>query len=143
MTPADPPGAVALARRLIAREASASGLANSPAAASQAACQRVYRGLALWLGENGAQALFMRALVQARSAHPPIREISLQAKSERRLDGVTETIQTYGASAVAAGLEAVLAGVLELLGRLLGADIATRLVEQTTPDDDRDDEVPL
>ena len=143
MTPADAPAAVELARRLIAREVSASDQADSPAAATQAACERVYRGLGLWLGENGAQALFMRALAQARSAHPPVREISLQAKAERRLDGVTETIQTYGASAVAAGLEAVLAGVLELLGRLLGADIATRLVEQTTPDDDRNDEGPL
>ena len=141
VTPAEAPGALELARRLIAREASASGLANGPAAATQAACERVYRGLALWLGENGAQALFTRALAQARSAHPPVREISLHPKSERRLDGVTETIQTYGASAVAGGLEAVLTGVLELLGRLLGADIATRLVEQTTPDDDPPNEV--
>lgn len=130
-----------LARRLIAREASESDLANNPAAAAQGACERVYRGLSLWLGGNGANALFMRALAQARSAHPAVREISLHAKAER-LDGVTETIQTHGANAAAAGLEAVLTGVLELLGRLLGADIATRLVEQTTPDDDRDDEVP-
>lgn len=101
----------------------------------------MYRGLSLWLGENGAHALFLRALAQARSAHPATREISLQAKSERRLDGVTETIQSHGAKAVALGLEAVLVAVLELLGRLLGADIATRLVEQTTPDDERDDEV--
>ena len=142
MTPADASGALELARRLIAREASASGLADSPVAATQAACERVYRGLALWLGENGAQALFTRALAQARSAHPPVREISLRAKSERRLDGVTEAIQTYGAGAVATGLEAVLMGVLQLLGRLLGAEIATRLVNQTAPDDDRADEVP-
>ena len=142
MTPAEASGTLELARRLIAREASASGLANSPAAATQAACERVYRGLALWLGENGSQALFTRALAQARSAHAPVREISLRAKSEHRLDGVAEAIQTYGPPAVAAGLEAVLAGVLELLARLLGADIATRLVEQTTPGDDRDDEVP-
>lgn len=141
MTSAEASGALELARRLIAREASASGLANSPAAATEAACEGVYRGLALWLGENGSQALFTRALAQARSAHPPLRAISLHAKSERKLDGVPETIQTYGANAVAAGLEAVLAGVLELLGRLLGAEIATRLVEQTTPDEDRD-EVP-
>ena len=141
--PAEAPGALELARRLIAREASASGLASSPAAATQAACERVHRGLALWLGENGAQALFMRALAHARSAHPPVREITFHPRADRRLEGVTETIQTYGAPAVAAGLEAVLAGVLELLGRLLGADIATRLVEQPTPDDDRNDEVPV
>lgn len=143
MTPGEAPRSLELARRLIAREAPASGLVNSPAAAPQAACERVYRGLALWLGENAAQALFMRALAQARSAHAPVREISLQAKSERRLAGVAETIQAYGATAVAAGLEALLAGVLELLGRLLGADIATRLVEQTSADDDRDDEIPV
>ena len=143
MTPVDAASPRELARRLIAREASESGPVNNPADAAHRACERVYRGLSLWLGENGAHALFLRALAQARSAHPAVREISLHAKSERRLDGVTEAIQTHGAKTVAAGLEAVLVGVLELLGRLLGADIATRLVVQTAPDDDRDDDNPV
>ena len=140
MAPPEAPSARELARRLIARERSGSGAANA-AAAAQAACERLYRGLALWLGPNGAHALFTRALAQARAAHAAVRDVGLQAKSEARLDGVTESTKTHGAAAVAAGLAAVLEGVLELLARLLGADIAERLVEQSAPDDSGDDDI--
>ena len=140
MAPPEAPSARELARRLIAREGAGSGAANA-AAAAQAACERLYRGLALWLGPNGARALFMRALAQARAAHAAIREVGLRERSETKLDGVTESIKAHGAGPVAAGLVAVLEGVLELLARLLGADIAERLVEQSTPDDARDDDI--
>lgn len=130
-----------LTRRLVAREA-AQGDAPDIAAAAYAACERAYRALSRWLGANGSHALFTRALAQTQAEHLLLRDIRVRTRSESGLEGVTESIQVHGAAAVAAGLESLLVALLELLGRLLGEDMAARLVEQSVPNHTRDGESP-
>jgi hypothetical protein len=136
------PGVRELTRRLVAREATTGDAPDVAAAAVQAACERTYQTLSRWLGANGSYALFTRALAQAQAEHPLLRDVRFRTQSEPGLEGVTESIQVHGAAAVAAGLESVLVGLIELLGRLVGHDMAARLVEQSVPNPARDDEGP-
>ena len=131
-------GARELAKRLVARAHPKSDGPDSATLAVQAACERTYRDLARFLGPTGAQALFTRALGLAQVKHPFLKEIRIGHRSAPALEGVTGTIQVHGAAAVAAALIAVLETLLGLLGRLIGDDMATQLVEQNTTGETQD-----
>ena len=121
-----------LTRRLIASEAGQdAGAAVDPAAAAHAALERAYRALGRWVGPAGAEALFARALAETRGEHPAIAEVELRLQPDRGLQGIAASVSAHGTDAVAAGLEALLTSVLRLLGRLIGDDMATRLLDQT------------
>ena len=45
---------------------------------------------------------------------------------------LTAAVRTHGATEVAAGMVALVAGLGELLGRIIGEEMALRLVEQTS-----------
>lgn len=138
--PPETPSAQELTRRLLAREAAGREPPDDAATAAGLACERTYRELARWLGPAGCRALFVRALSRSRSEHPALAEIRVGDRSEPALDGVAQSIQLHGASAVALGLEALLVALLELLGRLIGDDMAARLVGESVLHHSRDDE---
>ena len=82
-------------------------------------------------------ALFTRALAQARTEYPALGEIQLRARSEPYIDGVAETIMAHGDPASAEGLEAMLIHLIELLGRLIGEDMAMKLIERSVAASER------
>lgn len=129
-----------LTRRLVARAAAQSDTPDGAAHAVHAACERTYRKLTRSLGQSGSHALLTRALAQARIEHPLLGDIRIGAQSEPGLGGVPGIVQAHGAPAVAAGLEAVLETLLGLLGRLIGDDVMTQLVERSTPLGTHDDQ---
>jgi hypothetical protein len=49
------------------------------------------------------------------------------------LEGLAESARIHGAAAAVASVAAILAALIELLSRLIGQDIAMRLVEQSLP----------
>ena len=139
MNPADPvkhsqsadPPARQIVRRLInSRQTEGKG-ADSRARAAAVACEDLYRDLARWVGRDGCHALFTRALAQARTDHPQLEEIRLQPLSEPYVEGVAETIMSHGDAATAGALESMLVHLVELLGRLIGDDMATNLIERS------------
>jgi len=127
-----------LAQRLVARVHSKSAGPDSAALAAQAACERTYRDLARFLGPTGAQALFTRALGLAQAEHTFLKDVRIGHRSATALEGVAGIIQVHGAAPVAAGLRAVLETLLGLLGRMIGDDMATQLVEQNTTSETHD-----
>ena len=130
-----------LTRRLVARASTQGEAPDVAAVAPQAACERAYRHLARSFGVAGSQALLARALTQAQARQPVLRDLRLgRQQSEPALLGVPEMILSHGAPKVAAALETVLEELLGVLGRLLGDDMVTRLVEQTSTADKNDDE---
>ena len=129
-----------LSRRLVTRATEQNHASDSAALAVQTACERAYRELTRSLGTTGSRALLMRALVQAQAEHPVLGAIRIGRPSEPGLDGVSGIVQTHGAAAVTAGLDAVLETLLGLLGRLVGDDMVARLVERTTPNGTQEDE---
>jgi hypothetical protein len=120
-----------IAHRLIASGRSDGGGGDSRARAAAAACDRLYRELSRWVGRDGCHALFSRALAQARIDHPALGKIQLRARAEPYIDGVAETIIAQGDPATAQALEAMLVSLVELLGRLIGDDMAMKLIERS------------
>lgn len=66
-------------------------------------------------------------------------QIQLHPRSEPYIDGVAETIMARGDPATAEALESMLARLVELLGRLIGDDMARTLIDRTlAPSESRD-----
>ena len=133
----------AIVRRLINSRRSGRPGDESGARAAAAACDHLYWELSRWVGRDGCHALFTRALAQARTDYPVLEEIQLRPQSESYIDGVAETIMAHGDAATAEALESMLTRLVELLGRLIGDDMAMKLIERSlaasergaTPDD--------
>jgi hypothetical protein len=120
-----------IARRLIdARHTEREG-PDSRARAGAAACDDLYRDLARWVGTDGCHALFTRALAEARTEYTALDQIQLRPRSEPYTDGVAEAITAHGDPATAEGLESMLVRLVELLGRLIGDDMAAKLIDRS------------
>jgi hypothetical protein len=128
-----------LARRLIEARRSERSEGDTPARAAGGASERFYRELSRWVGLDGCHALFSRALNDARSEFPALGQIRIRARSQPHIDGVAETIMARGDPATAEALESVLVRLAELLGRLIGDDMATKLIERSLAGSARDD----
>jgi hypothetical protein len=128
-------------RRLAADQLSPDNGAQGTAVAAGVACERICRTLVRTLGSIGSRALLTRALSQAQAEHPALKEVSIGAKADVALDGISLAAAAHGEPAVVAGLETVLSSLLALLGRLIGKDMVARLVAQSAPmvtaEDDR------
>jgi hypothetical protein len=125
------PPARQLAHRLINSHRSGRAGNDSAARAAAGACDHLYRELSRWVGPDGCHALFTRALAQARTEYPLLGQIQLRARSEPYIDGVAATIMANGDPATAEALESMLVRLVELLGRLIGDDMATKLIERS------------
>jgi hypothetical protein len=69
-------------------------------------------------------------------------QIQLRARSQPYIDRVPETIMAHGDAATAEGLESVLVHLVELLGRLIGNDMTTNLIERSAGVSERGDAIP-
>ena len=127
------------ARRLIDRERSGRAGDNSAARTAAAACDHLYRDLSRWLGPDGCHALFARARAQAKQDRPALEQLQLRRGSNPYIDGVAEAILAHGDAATAEGLELILADLIELLGRLIGDDMAATLVQRGSVRSERRD----
>jgi len=85
------------------------------------------------MGRDGCRALFARALATAQSegGHPVLDAVRTSARSAYCLDGLNEGAARHGAAAATDGAAAILSALIELLGRLIGDDMALGLLEQS------------
>lgn len=83
-------------------------------------------GLSRWVGLNGSSALLDRAVRLVAERHPALDGLSfLGGGAAQPTRG-----RAPSAKAVAAGMVALIAMVIELLGHLIGPEIAVSLVRQ-------------
>lgn len=80
------------------------------------------------MGEAGCAALLERGLARTEAAHPVLKELRRSDTGDVRLDGIAASVDAHGIEAVTAAAEALLAAVLDILTRLIGEDMATRLI---------------
>ena len=116
-------------RRVWARVPTDTGSPEAVAANVVRVCADLQTSLRRWIGPGGHQALVQRALERQRSEHPVLRSFSCQGGEERAIEAAA---RAHGAAPVAAGVVAMLATLIDLLGHIIGEDLAVRLVEQTT-----------
>jgi hypothetical protein len=119
-----------IVRRLIASRRSELAAGESAARTAAEGCDHLHRELSRWVGTDGCHALFTRALPHARTEHPALGKIQLRARSTPYIDGLAEAIMTHGDAATAEALESMLIRLVELLGRLIGDDMAMKLIER-------------
>jgi hypothetical protein len=129
------PASERIARSLLAREAAPekAGDPATVATAMQQTCLRVVANLRDALGEDGCNALLLSALARTEPEHPALTVIRRFDGDSFHLDGVVASVEAHGVAAVTAAIEALLASVVEILGRLIGEDMAIRLIEQDGP----------
>lgn len=122
-----------LASQLLRHETSTPLGADTTGAADRV-CRRVSDELALWMGADGCRALFARALAAAQAAgdHPVLQMVRVSTGSVYCLDGLTDGATRHGTAAANDGAAAVLAALVELVGRLIGDDMALSLLEHGT-----------
>jgi len=119
--------------RLVARESSAASDPNA-AAVTAGVLQRMAADLVRFIGKDACHALLVRARVNAEADHPALKDIQIVAQPDLAVGGVLESIQLHGAAETAAGLESTVVSLIELLGKLIGNDLAMKLVDQNPSD---------
>lgn len=120
------------ARVLVARElrrAAANRVSGRDEILAVVACERSYRDLSRSLGRIGAHAILSRALSQAKLRHVLLESMGFDRDSEHALVGIAATTQAHGATAVEAAIEALLQDAFVLLEKMVGSDMATRLLD--------------
>lgn len=134
------PTSLQIARRLLDREAAPGSEGNSAKAglALQRTVVRVSETLRDSLGEDGRNALLVRALARTEADHPALKKI-VRLNKGIHLDGVAASVEAHGVPAVTAAIEALLASLIDVLARLIGEDMAIRLIDQDAPRSRRSD----
>ena len=123
-------------RRILKREidSGAEGDADAASAALMRACARVSATLRDALGDDGWNALLARAVARTEAADPIFRAGQVLNGQGISPEGLRESIGTHGVAATTTAIEAVLATVVDLLCRLIGENMAIRLIEhESTP----------
>ena len=132
------PSARQIVHRATSRHRAEGAGKDTAARAAAAACDEIYRELSRWVGPHGSEALFRRALAQARSEHPALEQIRLGGGSDPRLEGVPAASDNHGDAATSEAIEAMLFVLIELLARLIGYEMVMKLVAGPQPWSDLD-----
>jgi hypothetical protein len=119
------------ARRLIDSRRAEQSEPNGRARTVAIVCDALNRELSRWVGPDGCHAVFTRAIAQARTESAALDKIQLRPGADPYVDGVEESIRSHGDAATADALESLLVNVIELLGRLVGDSMATKLIERS------------
>ncbi|MEP6764618.1 MAG: hypothetical protein ABJB66_09925 [Gemmatimonadaceae bacterium] len=118
--------ALIAARHLWDRTVGVNKEQNAAAHVAEAVLSAVAVDLRRWVGAEGYFALLTRATAMTIAEHPVLKGISVLAIVEEPApNGRQYTFDDY-----ANGVVALLATMMELLGRIIGDDMAVQLVEQ-------------
>lgn len=129
------PTSLQIAGRLLARETPPGGKGDpkTVGAALQRTCSRVSENLRDSMGLDGSNALLGRALARTEGHHPALKDIRRLNEGGVHLDGVVASVETHGVAEVTAAIEALIAALVDILGRLIGEDMAIRLIDPDLP----------
>jgi hypothetical protein len=129
----DRPGAAQeLARLLLVLETPESPDARQAIAGAEQVLEQLRVQLARWFGADGAHALLARALDRARAEQPALASAVLESHGRVRLSSLAEN-SGDSLEQLTSALTLVVAAVLTLLTRLIGADMVARVVQQAWP----------
>lgn len=144
--PPNSPTAWVVARRLLAPAGAPSSPtseardASDPATTADRLLQVLAEELSRWFGPYGYHALLARALAETRDRHPVLAVVRIRSATEPWLAGLPEAAQLHGADAVTEGVATLLTALIDLLGRVIGEDLAVNLVSRAMMNRSPDDE---
>lgn len=127
------PGVRGLARRLLRMHA-ADGAADSVARGAEAVLELLGERIRPLLGASGYQMLLLRATRRARQRHEGLETLEAALVAGEGVRGwASRAVAEGGPEDTAEAAESVLAELIGLIARFLGADMAIRLVRQAFP----------
>ena len=112
----------------VATQATATA-APAPADVLQRSCSRITANFRETLGADGCAALLSRAIARLGSQHTALEAMWRQDGREIYLDGIVAATERHGYPAVAAAAEALTIALVDVLGRLIGDDMAIRIID--------------
>jgi hypothetical protein len=115
------------ARAIWARAADAGGTPEEAVDAAERICAQLRDGLSRWVGAGGFRALLGRALRMVQPEHPALGSLSCLGEIEATRPGGA---RSHDAAEVGAGMTALVTTLIELLGRIIGDEMAVSLVER-------------
>ena len=126
-----PSSARALAGEMFGSELDGARTAAGAAAAAERVFQRLSENLVRWVGAEGSQALFARARALAQTRSEALRVIPPPARSALFLDALAANSEPHDAAPVIEGAMTILTALIELLARLVGEDLALKLLTES------------
>lgn len=132
-----------VARQILEREARELGKPHDIVGAAEAVFRRLHDHLSRWFGFEGYDALVARTIDRARVAQPVLRihSTSLHGKEngknreEARMAAIAASLRSLPEAESTEALVILLGTFVSLLGRLVGDDMAIRLILQSWLDD--------
>ncbi|MEO7456550.1 MAG: hypothetical protein ABIY52_09840 [Gemmatimonadaceae bacterium] len=121
--------AIKLARQLLGGEIHGEMSDDATIVAAEQVCTVVTAGLSRWFGAYGSHALVTRALASVQASHPALRGVAMT--EAHCLVGLAESASAHGAMATREGVVAMFAALADLLGRLIGDELALSLLQQS------------
>ena len=118
-------------------DAEVTGDPRAAAASLQRACTRLIENLRDTVGADGCAALLARSIARAEREHPVLSVVYRQDGREFHLDGISAAFEQHGPAAVIAGVDAMMTSLVEVLGRLIGEDMAIRIIDLGARPDER------
>lgn len=116
------------ARHLWARAAGDTIDPEKISAAAERLCGALDEGLGRWIGREGYRALLERALAVTQAEHPALGSLHC-LNGKEPVQKIAE--RPHGAGEVGAGMVALIAALIDLLGKVIGEEMAMRLVEHS------------
>jgi hypothetical protein len=115
------------------------GMVASPGVGTQSqAAERVLQGLSERIsplvGSGGFHLLLQRALRRTCAEHPWLDALQIDPGTPWKLPGMAEAARDVPPEEAEAAAQALLAELIGLLARFLGADMAVRMVRQSFPE---------
>lgn len=115
------------ARRLWARSGGSATSPEAVGAATARVCTQLREGLSRWVGSQGYRVLLARALELAAAEHVVLRSVPCDDGDQ---EAAMAAARAQGAAELAAGMVALIGTMAELLGRIVGEEMAVQLIEQ-------------
>ena len=98
-------------------------------------CRQITANLREALGPDGCSALLSRALAECEPRHPVLKQLRGPDEREVQLGNVSAAIAAHGVVPVAVAVDALTASLTGILARIIGEDMALRLIGLDAPDE--------
>jgi hypothetical protein len=128
----EPSNEWALAEHALAAEEARSAV-REPVLAAERVILSLRDRLVLWFGPDGFQALLGRALHRAQVQHPVLGVVRALEGDDHPLYELQQS-ESHAGPASRDAVLALIVAMFEVLTRLVGGDLVTRLVHQIWPD---------
>ena len=129
----------ALAQQLVSRERRATEGPADVVRVMERVVERLRVHLSRWFGPDGFDALLARALHRARANHDVLREVRNGSQGMLEFGRLAKDLQARPSDEANEVVLALLEAFVILLARMLGDDLAKRLIEQSWTSEPRAD----